>query len=63
MELFKVVNREGKVETTTSDKMEAKAVRDALNGATNDKAWRVSRGKDNLPSPRGYAPKMRRQPK
>ncbi len=63
MELFKVINREGKVETTTSNKMEAKSVRDALNADSKDKVWRVTRGKDNLPSPRGYAPKMRRQPK
>lgn len=63
MELFKVVNREGKVETVTESKMEAKEVRNALNEESNDKVWRVTRGKDNLPSPRGYAPMMRRQPK
>lgn len=63
MELFKVVSREGKVADKFQNKMEAKAVRDSLNDESNDKVWRVTRGKDNLPSPRGYAPKMRRQPK
>lgn len=52
MELFKVVNRENKAFNGDSftNKMDAKALRDELNAESNDKVWRVTRGKDNLPS-------------
>ncbi len=54
MELFKVVNRENKAFNNDSfvNKMDAKALRDELNADTKDKVWRVTRGKDNLPSPK-----------
>lgn len=57
MELFVVKNQENKVLAAFDNKPEAKEFRDS------GKGLRVSRGNDNLPSPRGYPAKMRRQPK
>lgn len=61
MELFVVKNSANKtVADSLQSKQQAKAIRDELGGI--EKGFRVSRGKDNLPSPRGYASMMRRKP-
>ena len=60
LELFTVKNSAGKIVFRTDDKQKAKETRDNLGGI--EKGFHVSRGKDNLPSPRGFPSIMRRQP-
>jgi hypothetical protein len=45
----KVLRMDGEIEDFSS-KLEAKVVRDELNGALGASIWRVSRGPDNLKS-------------
>lgn len=61
MELFVVRNIKGNKLGSFESKPAAKAFRDSLGGV--ESGIRVSRGKDNLKSPRGNPSMMRLKPK